>query len=85
MTPTRTVPKELWVLDATLADETNDATGAYPFCPLAGDEFSEVLVGLTLITDRPPGRFAGVYHADGMDACQRWSEAHRAMLDNLAG
>lgn len=75
--------EEMWVLDASIAGQMEDEVGVYPFCPLEGDpegEFS-VVVGLTLVTDKPPGKFVGIVHRDGQEAAEAWAEAHKDYLD----
>lgn len=68
---------ERWVLDATLA---GDDGPPYPFCPLVGDD---VMIGLTLVSDRPPGELAGIFHADGPQSAQAWGERNHEHLEYL--
>jgi hypothetical protein len=73
---------ERWVLDATLAGDGPP----WPFCPLEGDPEGEftVVEGLTLVTDRPPGEFVGVVHAEGQEAVEAWMEVHGDALEEVA-
>jgi hypothetical protein len=77
----------MWVLDASLAGAVEDERGMYPFCPLEGDPDGEfkLLFGLTLLTDKPPGRFIGVFHEDGSAAAEAWKEAHADYLMRTFG
>jgi hypothetical protein len=73
---------EMWVLDATLAGDGPP----YPFVPVEVDEHglpSGFLVGMTFVSDCPPGEFVGVIHADGDEACEAWVEEHREFLATL--
>lgn len=71
-----------WVLDATVSDDEPP----FPFCPIVGDPLGEfeVLVGLTVVTDRPPGPLVGVVHADGYQAARDWCDTHTRQLEELA-
>lgn len=66
-----------WVLDVSNdvcspADRDGDTPRA--FCPL--DEDNNVLVGMTYVSDLPPGSLVGVFHQGGREACEAWCEEH---------
>lgn len=65
-----------WVLDAT----NDDGTPPHCFCPIEGDD---VVFGMNLITDRPPGRLAGVVHMDGQDAAEAWCHEHAEVIEQI--
>lgn len=76
---------EPYVLDCTL--ETG-ADGLYCFCPVETDEGGEItsiVVGLNYLSTSPPdrGRFIGVVHADGQEACDAWCASHQDVIDRL--
>jgi hypothetical protein len=71
-----------WVIDAGLSHG-----GVFCFCPVQGDLAGEhqIVFGMNVICDRPPhGRkLAGIIHADGQEACDRWVEENKAQLATL--
>lgn len=67
---------EGWVLDATL----DDGSGLHCFCPVEGDD---IVTGMNLLTDVPPGPLVGVIHADGQEAVEAWCEEHADMVDRI--
>lgn len=56
-----------WVLDITLGEP-------YAFCPI--EDNGDVVVGLTIITDKCPGNLSGVMHLDGQEAVEKWCAEH---------
>lgn len=68
---------DVWVLDATLA---GDDGPPYPFCPLEEDR---VVVGMTFVSDKPPGKLVGLYHADGDEALGVWLDWNRKHIRYL--
>lgn len=50
---------EEWVLDVSVGEP-------YSFCPF--EESGSVVVGLSFISDKCPGKLVGVFHAGGADA-----------------
>ena len=70
------------MLDAGVADNGPP----FPFCPIVGDPHGdfEVLAGLTVVTDTPPGPLVGIIHPDGHEAARDWCDAHMAELEELA-
>lgn len=68
-----------WVLDASVYD---DDVGLRAFCPLDG-ETGDPIIGLTLITDMPPGVLVGVVHAGGQEAVMEWCRNHPDLLTEL--
>jgi hypothetical protein len=62
-----------WVIDGTMG---------YPFCfcPLDGDN---IVTGMNLLTDKPPGELVGVVHSDGDEAADVFYEQHRAEIDSI--
>lgn len=66
-----------WVIDATFANPP----GVYAFCPIEAD--GAVVLGMTMMTDKPPGKLVGVMHSDGEAAAQAWLDAHKDEYDAL--
>lgn len=67
-----------WVLDVTM-EPTDD--GPFAFCPMTEDE--GIMVGLTLVTDRPPGPLVGVFHNGGQEAVGKWCDEHPELMADL--
>ncbi len=55
-----------WVIDVTFWPSTG-------FCPL---DDGSVVVGMTYIADRSPGKLVGVFHHDGEEAVDGWVADH---------
>lgn len=71
-------PRSQWVLDASAVDVDEDIRA---WCPVTPD--GAVMMGLTVVTDRPPGSVIGVFHPDGQQACDAWTETHADYLERL--
>ena len=72
------MPWDQWVMDATL----NDGESPYLFCPIQSD--GTIVTGMNVVTDKPPGRFVGIVHADGQEAVEAWCEAHPEAVEQLS-
>lgn len=69
--------RDRWVLDVTMAD----LEGPRAFCPL--DNKGNVVVGLTFISDTPPGELVGVFHEGGDEAVEAWCDQHPEELEQV--
>jgi len=56
-----------WLLDVSF--------GVPAFVPYERDTDS-VIIGLTMLSDKCPGKIIGVIHCDGQEAVESWVEAH---------
>ena len=65
-----------WVLDVTHGHEP------MAFCPIEDD--GTIISGMTMISGKCPGRFAGVVHFNGDDAVNEWLAENSAIADELA-
>ena len=68
-----------WVLDASMGVYGD---GCFCFCPY-DEATGDILTGMNLISDRPPGRLVGVVHRDGQDAADRWCAEHEDELNAM--
>jgi len=71
------------MLDCTF--DTEDS-GLWCFCPVTLDDdghVTSIVTGMNFLSDSPPGRFIGVVHENGQEACDAWCEAHRDVIDRL--
>jgi len=50
---------DTWVLDVT-----SPIDGPYCFCPVEGDD---VIVGMNMIAETPPGKLVGVFSQEGQE------------------
>lgn len=78
---------ELWMIDARASEDVEGdfETGTFAFCPVEMEkgEVKGIQIGLTLVSDRPPGEFVGVFHDDGQEACNAFCERHNDTLKAL--
>ncbi|HET9819608.1 MAG TPA: hypothetical protein VFP92_10625 [Rhodanobacteraceae bacterium] len=72
----RNIMWENWVLDVTHGHEP------MAFCPI--EDNGTIIIGLTMISGKCPGRFVGIVHFDGDDAANAWLAEHSAIVDELA-
>ena len=84
MCPEDTDSRECFVLDATR--EPGD--GLHCFVPIryAPDGSVEsIVIGLNYLSPDPPerGRFVGIIHEDGQEACDAWVEANTDEYERL--
>lgn len=56
-----------WVLDCTF---DNDIPA---FCPY---ENGDIIIGMTVISDKCPGNLIGVFHSDGQELVEKWIAKH---------
>ena len=65
-----------WVLDVTLD---------VPCFVLFDQKAGKLITGLNLIAAKCPGKFVGIYHADGWTAAARWCAANLDWRTRYAG
>jgi hypothetical protein len=69
---------ENWALDA----QAHDRDGTFVWCPI--DENGDIVTGMNYVSNLPPnGEKLFVFHLEGEEACDRWCEAHKDLLDDL--
>ena len=70
--------QEQWVLDATIGCRD----GLFCFCPIEGDISGDynIIVGMNVISDKPPGRLVAIVHADGQEAVEAFCEKYAEEL-----
>ena len=56
-----------WVLDVSFDIPA--------FCPYES-ETDEIVTGLSIMTNKCPGKCVGIIHADGRDALEKWITEH---------
>lgn len=74
---------EKWLLDASATVPEEDLRG---WCPVEQDEdgnFGDVMTGLLMVTDKPPGEVVGVFHPDGQDTVDEWTKEHDEYLQRV--
>jgi len=70
-----------WVIDAKA---TGDKYPPFVICPLSED--GDIILGLTLMTDKPPndGKITGIFHDDGEQAAiDYFNEHERSIREHL--
>jgi hypothetical protein len=68
------LPWKEWVLDVTQSQDL------YAFCPL---ENGNVVLGMTVLSERCPGRLVAAYHEAGQDAVEAWFDRNQAIFESL--
>lgn len=67
-----------WVLDVTFSPRLPPC-----FCPYEADH-DRVVVGMSYLGDKPPGKIVGVFHSDGPEACEAWINDNKDWRERYA-